>query len=377
MKAMTTCLVLSVLCFGTASGQTTEEEEQLRKAEALFGRLTAKADKMTVKMIDDLDHRKAEKRQAAAEFLGMREEKAAVPGLIRLLDDPVADVRQESAGALWRIGSPDAEPAIPALERVVARDRDGRVRVRAAGALWVMGAPTSELVPHLEPVLDDSSGYRSVRAANLLLQMGVDAKRVLPTYERAMSSRDGSLREYAVETLADHEGTPRVFEPLLIEAVGDREVPVRILAVAELSMIGSPSPAAIAALQKATRDPSEFVRSTALEAVGRVAPDAGPGGSSAVDDLLRGLRDRKTHVRVGAARGLGDIKASSPEAIEALIAALTDKKDEVRGGGRLRSRSDREPGRQSGCSEPLGDLERPQPALDRAALGRPYAGRPR
>lgn len=313
-----------------SAAEQAEADEALAKAEARLEKLMAKADKHTLRMLEDLEHRKPEKRQAAAEFLGRLEVAGAVPGLIDLLSDREPEVRSAAAGALWRIGKPDAIAATPTLERVLAGDANGKVRISAAGALWTLGAAKAELIPHLEPVLADKSPYTRIRAADLLLEMGVAASRLLPTYEDAMASNSATLREYTVELLVDHDDTPEIFVPLLLEALNDPEESVRILAVLELSLLPNPGANVIEALRAATRDESQYVRSTALEAVGRAAPDAGAAPSPVVADLLRGLRDRKTDVRVGAADGLGEIKASSPEVVEALIAALSDKKNVVR-----------------------------------------------
>lgn len=326
-------LMMSV-SFALAAAPPQSDEAELEKAraeaEAQLAKLSAKADKMSRKMLEDLDHRNPEKRITAAEFLGTREEPAAVPGLSRLLSDPVAEVRAAAARALWQIGPPAAASAEPALSRALAGDANGSVRISAAGALWALGTPPAKTIPSLRAVLTDEDPYARVRAANLLVRMGVRAGDLMPTYREAMASPSSSLREYTLRTVLDLDDTPRDFAPLMLTGVGDSEEAVRILAIVGVRVLADPTPEVVAALRAATKDRSQYVRSSAYEALAEIAPEAAGPDAGDVSRLLAGLRDRKADVRRSAAVGLGEIGASSAEAIEALVRALSDKSQEVR-----------------------------------------------
>jgi len=52
----------------------------------------------------------------------------AIPALLGLLEEPVASRRVAASGALADIGEPAAERAVPALIRVLAREKDPSVR---------------------------------------------------------------------------------------------------------------------------------------------------------------------------------------------------------------------------------------------------------
>jgi len=88
--------------------------------------------------------------------LGDSRSAEAVPGLVRLLDDPRPDVRMEAASSLRRIASRDAIPAL----RARLQDMYPPVRIQAAAALYAM---------------DDSSGIVELLA---LAESEHDAVRV-------------------------------------------------------------------------------------------------------------------------------------------------------------------------------------------------------
>ncbi len=230
-------------------------------------------DKTTKKLVDQLDHREASRRQEAAVLLGKIKAEAAVPALIVALEDGDWIVRSAAAGALWRIGSPAADSAKPALETRLLTDEVGKVRVNSAGALWRLGASTKELIPHLRPVLDDESAIAQVDAADMLLDMRVDPAEVLPTLERNMKSGQKAVRERVIDQFFGRSPLTDEFEPLLIAALDDSEWSIRLSAAMLLSNVeGEASPQALAALKSATNDKSKDVRNAAQEALNQLTP---------------------------------------------------------------------------------------------------------
>jgi len=103
-------------------------------------------------------------RQGAAGVLGRIGDSRAVPGLIRLLGDPVRKVRQESVKALSMLG-------YPAISSLVSAFREGDMVARncAMEALWLIGGPA---VRPLIDLLDDQSPDVRRRTALLLGEMG-------------------------------------------------------------------------------------------------------------------------------------------------------------------------------------------------------------
>tara|TARA_Y100000588_G_scaffold309310_1_gene334277 strand:- start:1015 stop:1470 length:456 start_codon:yes stop_codon:yes gene_type:complete len=97
--------------------------------------------------LDDLQHASAEKRLAAASFLGAQRDPQAVPGLIGLLEDPDARVRAKGAWALGMIRARSG--VIPLLARV--GDPDRTVKQAAIGALMNIEEPAA--LPGLKKAL--------------------------------------------------------------------------------------------------------------------------------------------------------------------------------------------------------------------------------
>jgi HEAT repeat protein len=122
--------------------------------------------------------------QAAIPFLGMAEDKRAVPALIGVLKDENAglDALIGAARSLGRIGD---ESAVPALRDFLKRENLPTVRVMNSGwgtvddakwqieltvaeALSMLGAPAKEVRQIVEPYLKDSRAYVRRYASNLL-----------------------------------------------------------------------------------------------------------------------------------------------------------------------------------------------------------------
>ena len=329
-------LVAAMLVARDARAQTTEEIEALHAlADAALEKLSALADRRALKMLEDLEHRNPERRREAAEYLGDLEVAEAAPRLAILLSDRHVSVRVAASRALWQIGDPGAEPAREALEAALSGE-EGRVRINAAGALWRLGVSPHDLIEHLRSVFSDEilhgrSCYTRVNAANLMWRMGVPPTELLGVYRHALDEPSAELRAFTLEQILDRDEKPSEFTPLMLASLGDPDETVRIHAAIWLDLSGDDSPQVIAALRAATRDRSSAVRSVALAALGNVSPEVAAATASAAEtDLLKGLRDRKAHVRASAARSLGEIPASSADAVAGLIAALSDKKNEVR-----------------------------------------------
>jgi flavin-dependent dehydrogenase len=122
--------------------------------------------------------------QAAIPFLGMAEDKRAVPALVGVLKDEKAglDALIGAARSLGRIGD---ESAVPALREFLKRENLPTVRIMNSGwgtvddAKWQieltvaeslskLGAPAEEVRQIVEPYLKDSRAYVRRYAKNLL-----------------------------------------------------------------------------------------------------------------------------------------------------------------------------------------------------------------
>jgi len=230
----------------------------------------------------------------------IRDKRAAVQSLIKVLRDGNKDFRKFAAFALGDIGDKRAvEPLIKALG-----DKDRDVCENAAEALGKIGEPTVE--PLIKALGDKNSNVR-YRAADALGKIGwhpaTDEQKVL--YLVALREWDKVVKS----------GKPAV-EPL-IKALGDEDV--RSRAAEALGKIGEP---AVEPLIKALGDLSEYVRREAARALGII------GDKRAVEPLIRALGDKNSGIRKNAAEALGNIR--DKRAVEPLIKALGDKDWDVR-----------------------------------------------
>lgn len=173
---------------------------------------------------------------AALARLG-REHRGVVEALAGVLGSENPRQRQAAAIVLERIGPP-AQPALPAVIRLLRRDPVERVRRFAVAALTAMGEGAREAAPAL------------ARAAR----------------------EDGSerIRQYAAEALPRVGAPAGTAVPVLMEALGDGDWGVRAAAARALGSYGPDASAAVPALKEARKDGEEAVREAAKEALGAV-----------------------------------------------------------------------------------------------------------
>jgi HEAT repeat protein len=187
---------------------------------------------------------------------------ADVTKLLADLKDKDSDVRRAAAKGLAEMG-PDAKPAAAALIAALKNDKDLFVRRFAAQALGDIGADSKTAVPALASVLKEDDKKELVEAAVTSL---------------------GKM------------GAPAV--PPLIDALKNKPA--------------APKKDKGAKKAPAATDPTAYVRTRAIEALGNIGPQAKP----AVPALIDALHD--SNVRTEAAIALGNIGPNAKDAVSAL-----------------------------------------------------------
>ncbi len=136
-------------------------------------------------------------RYMAARALGKigPEARAAIPILIKLLDDRDMMLRWAAAGSLAEIGPRDSTVLL-ALERAMNDTTDENLAQRAATALRMIGEAA---VPVLLNALHSRDPDVRGRAAGALAQIGTPAMAVIPDLERAAKLDDDSLVRQVLE----------------------------------------------------------------------------------------------------------------------------------------------------------------------------------
>lgn len=216
-----------------------------------------------------LTHRRWVNRVEGAEHLGRMMSRRPLPDLVKLMQDPIPEVRIRAAKALGAIGGLEAvESLLGAL-----KDTNRWSALRIADILATLGEsavdPLLAEVPRLPPIarvpaIDILGRLRSPKAVRLL--------------EQLLSDPHDNARARAAHSLGVI-GDPRA-APKLVLALKDAEWPVRAMAAKALGLL--PGTSGVPELKKALGDREWWVRSNAALALG----SKGEKGYQALAGLL-------------------------------------------------------------------------------------------
>jgi len=256
-----------------------------------------------------------------------------VNGLIKLLSDRDAEIRETAAKALGELGFPRV---IGPLCRALS-DPEWTVRVSVIEALATTKDPKG--IQALIEVLKDEIPAVGQSAAKALVSFGRQAVNSLAS---VLTEREPHAREQAIWALGQIEDE-RVI-PALAVALNDADPPVRVALANTLSEMGDGR--GIPALCQLLQDIDPAVVQAAIAATEKVGLPANPleqaiyavakrdwiravvlGGAS-VESLTRALKSTDEEVRREAARSLGLI--GDPQAIKPLTEAMQDERWFVR-----------------------------------------------
>jgi HEAT repeat protein len=271
-----------------------------------------------------------------------------MPVLIAMLSDGESDSVIFAAYTLARLG-PKSEPAVPALLRVLSQVRMDPNPSGAASLALVRLGPTA--VPHLVKTLSDPKSELRERCVMILWDMGPPARAAVPALAKAMNDRDARLQVYAacaitaidpknqaavpvLTSLLKHEDSyirehagyglknvgpaARVAVPNLVEALrAEKQVGTRIGLAEALAWLDPGNQMAVAALVDALKGThSDYIRTTALRALGKL----GPRAKAVLPAIRAALEDKSAAVRKAAAEALDVIqknqKPVSPNNVE-------------------------------------------------------------
>lgn len=291
-------------------------------------------------------------RARAADVLGLRRDRSAVPALLDALKGEFYTVRGRAALALGRIGDKRAvEPLFLALKdpedevrigaclglgffkdpstfdeitTVLLDDSKIEVRQAAAKALGNTGHPAA--VPFLMEALRDPYWWyeREMQAGDLFTAIEKMGEMAVEPLIEALKDNEGTVRKYAA-ILLGRTGDPHAIEPLgmalydlhhdvgkasaealvnfgvnsfeiLVEALEHPEMWIRIHSVDVLPKIREPRVALV--LLEMLKDPEREVRKHVIEAMGELRDGR---TASALQAIMANRADREMHALAKAA----------------------------------------------------------------------------
>jgi HEAT repeat protein len=272
-------------------------------------------------------------RATAAQGLGKCGTKAAtaVPQLLEMLSDPVAEVRAASCSALLRLVGPDSLPAVLRL----VKDRRRDVRLSAIYLLRRFSKQSEEVVPVLLEALRDQDIEMRAEAASSLARFGSDTRVALALCEalkdRAHAERQGgaSVAQMAIRSLGDLGPAAEPALPALIEVARGSSLELRQTAVRALGDIGAKAeglrPKLVLVFIAFLKEKDVELRTEAAFALGKM----GPGAKEAVPALretlqVRDVGDSKLarHIRLNILWTLEQMGPAAANAVPELIAVL-------------------------------------------------------
>jgi HEAT repeat protein len=202
-------------------------------------------------------------------------------------------------------------------------DPNPHERMNAARALQEMGPLAEPAVPQLIGSLKDKAKRVCGCAIKMLGAIGPKAEAAVPPLMTLLSDRECGL---PASNALGRIGQPAL-QPLL-DTLNDENAQVRSHAINAIGKMGPNAKVALAPLMEKLKDSNALIRSAAAHALG----DIGPEARVAEKPLHELLKDEDPGVRIVANTALARIDPEyAPMAVATLIVALKDKDLSLRG----------------------------------------------
>jgi HEAT repeat protein len=268
-------------------------------------------------LLTDAEETTGRLRAAAAQCLGTYGPQAteAVPALIAALKDQAVSVRYNAALALAAVQPARKTEISLALLSLLPRDD---LTPSICTALSRVGG---DAVPHLLPLLCQSTGEAKLPYLQVLHALGVEAKGAVSALIDTLTDQDARVRLQTVSVLGEIGVEAKAAVPALIDALKDDNAALRGAAIVALGKIGGQ--AAVQAFHEAFKSLDNSERCHVVSVLGKA-------GVAAVAALIIALMEGGYRVRRDAVRAFGAIGADAKAAVPALTVALKDEFPYVR-----------------------------------------------
>jgi HEAT repeat protein len=222
-------------------------------------------------------------QESAVSILGQLGGKAA-EAVLPVLANNDATVRLRGVRVLAAIG-PDAKDAVPKLIELLKGPSTPPVRDQALVALGNIGPDAKAAIDPLVDLAKGTDVAARTGSMRALMRMKPDAQVVVPIAEQALEDKTAVVRGTALELL--HSVDPRHKDLLEKSREFLKEPATRVTALAVLGRMGSAAARAVPDVAKLLDDPSDNVRSQAVNALGQIGPAAKDTVPALLDQLRR------------------------------------------------------------------------------------------
>jgi len=303
-------------------------------------------------------------RYAAAFALGsLGQKELALDALSKALSRPDAFLKVAAAWAILKLDSADSPTSKKAAQVVITGLSDQRADVRtlAARALSDESFTDSDVGDALRLALEgieDPDQLMEIAAS-----LATVGPRIVPLAIQSLEQKR-KLRYYAIQVLRIVGSDAAAAVPVLTATLDDANARLRREAAFALGAIGTASDATIAKLVQKLADPEAEVQYAACYALGKMGPAArvalpelkenfaqeddsflrlasvwaavkiAPGDNNlkkmALPALVKGLGDRREHVRLEVVNELADFGPLAMPALDAVRKATRDPSEDVR-----------------------------------------------
>ena len=313
---------------GLAKAATDESDEIRRNAIEELGDINSSSPEAISILIKGLDDQSKDIRLKSAVTImeiGLPA-KSAVPALINALGDESGSVRRKVMSALGKMGSL-ARSAVPKLIEA-SKDESDKIRETAIGVLGSIGETEESIKNRITPILidaltDENNDIRR-EAADELGDIGATSSQAISALIRRLHDEEDDIRDEVIESLGQI-GESTLSELKKASIYGSDDTNRRIVQVC--NQIGLP---AVPLLDEMMKDLSDQIGYEIVDALGDIGEEKPSAVASIEPILIKALASQSEDIRRNAAEELGDIKASSKDAIRVLSNALLDPDKEVR-----------------------------------------------
>lgn len=163
----------------------------------------------------------------------------AIPTLFEIPANDAAEVMCRSRGPA----------AVPAILRVLDQGEDSAKR-RSLDTLAELGPDAASAIPRLVPVLEDVRPEVRAYAADVLCELGADPGLILPAIRRGLADPDREVRRVSAGTMAalEEQGLPVLPELIECLKINYSEDPWGYINLEVLASLGRPACAPVMAL---------------------------------------------------------------------------------------------------------------------------------